>query len=216
MEKPNTAPIFLLFFLLGIVMPLVFYSTSNTLNEKKNEYIKNGTPVVCTVMQVSNFVNVSEVSAVYINQNGDAVSAYAVLRGNAKMYDSFEGYVLPFKPHTVFIPKDNMPPVSQAPVIVTTVIGWLLMILYLYINGTYNMLELKGRETDAELMSVERWGSDVMFGNFVFENEAGKIRSAKVYISRNLADVYEKYRICYYEMPDGRIEAASADERLNK
>ena len=217
MERPNTLKFMALFLLLSIIMPLVYFGADARINAKKENFLKNGTPVTCTVTSARKFIYASRVTCYYFDNFGQTIYTETVLHKTARVGESFEAYVLPGNPYIVFDPKYSISKnIFSGSVVLTSVIGWLLMILYLYDTINYKLLSEAGKETNADLMSIERWDSNTLYGSFRFIDERNKPCSATIYISSNLADVYETYRICYYEKANGTILAATADPRLQK
>lgn len=217
MERPDTVKFMILFIFIGVIMPVIFFTADKNLNDRARYYKDNGRQVTCYVAEVQQrILQTSNVLAYYFPNEKKAVYVNTVLNKQMRKGEEFEAYVAA-DPKVVFSPQYSVPRnTSPGLVALASALGWGILILYLYKNGIYRILSEAGKETEAELTSVERWDSNTLFGNFRFMNEAGKPRTARLYISRNIADVYENYRICYYESANGTIYAATADERLQK
>ncbi len=216
MERPDPTVYLRWFVILSVIMPVVFFSSYQYSLNKKKAFLENGKKVSCEVDVVYGFIGVCSAGISYPKNEEEVVRANIMLYDTVKRGDTLVGYVMSDDPYNVFVPGKSEPKhISALSVALSALLGIFLPILYIRASNEYEFLLENGKDVNAELMSYDRYGANTLYGNFRFEDENGKKRSVKLYISKNIAELYETYNIRYYTYPNGEIKGATADERLN-
>lgn len=216
MEKPNGTPVFLLFILLGIILPIVIYFAGCSGNAKEKNYTENGRQVICTVTDIIRIGKTKDVTVAYQDENGGIIEAHATANQNVNIGDTFEAYVLPDDPYEVFRPADKILKIIFYLLIgIFAVIGWAMPFIYFQSLKKYDLLVKSGKDAYAELVAFDRFDKNNLFGHFRFTSDTGREHTVKLYIAANTAEPNEFYKIRYCELPNGKVEAEPADIKLN-